>query len=424
MNSKKLIKDSVFALIIIFLVCLFIVLVAYPIIKSIVLNPENFNGSGYGMNSKFGNLNTIVPFNTISKSTDFKLFSLVNQIKYLPSKNPLDYVNTGTSAGIIHQTPKNYKNVILFSGLCDMILKQNGYTVWPHNLHAMKNDNLVTIHNNNNGHFNTIVTLLKTLKYTNNNINTILYDFRNINIDEIVQKLKAQLKKKSVIIAYDFGCVIANICISKLNSEEKALVDKYLLICPTIGGTAMTIRDYFSGSGEISPEFLTTNTSVLLSMPNQKFYSRPVMMYEGLGYNAKDLNVIMEKLGKPATLYKDLMKLQEASFQNPDVNCIIVANNEYNTPIAYDYGNSLQNGPKVYNMPNSTRSPNGDIHSNNTVEGIQENGDKVVPFNNIKELYKMWNTNNKCSLEIIQGKDHFTILKSYELALIIIATLK
>ena len=160
-----------------------------------------------------------------------------------------------TDKGIIPTTPEGYSNIILFSGLSDFILKQNNKEVWPRQYTSINNNNGVAVYNNNNGHFNTIVTLLQSLNYKESDkLNTILYDFRKLDLMQIHKQFKALLKNNTVIIAYDFGCTIANLCLQALkNTEELQKVSKFLLICPTIGGIPMTLRDYFSGNGSISP---------------------------------------------------------------------------------------------------------------------------------------------------------------------------
>jgi hypothetical protein len=106
---------------------------------------------------------------------------------------------------------------------------------------------------------------------------------------------------------------------------------------------------------------------------------------------------------------------------NPTVNCVIIASSQYATPMCYDFSNNLTQPPIRYSGLNNNQFPNSDIQHNGTVEGIQTQGDKVVPFSSILELKNLWG--NNCKLEIIRDKDHFTILKSYELALIIMANL-
>ena len=120
-------------------------------------------------------------------------------------------------------------------------------------------------------------------------------------------------------------------------------------------------------------------------------------------------------------LFNKLRTLQEESLMNPTVNCIIVASEQYPTPMCYDFSNNLTQPPVRYPARNNNQFPNSDIYNNGTFEGIQTRGDKVVPYSAIQQLKNMWG--NNCKVEIIRNKDHFTILKSYELALIIMANL-
>ena len=79
------------------------------------------------------------------------------------------------------------------------------------------------------------------------------------------------MKDVTVIIAYDFGAVVANICINNIPNNDqgnkiRSKISKLLLICPTIGGVPMTLRDYFSGNGILDPNIIQDFHSVLLSL--------------------------------------------------------------------------------------------------------------------------------------------------------------
>ena len=179
MFKNKILTLSLVALFVI----LVLVLIMFPLLKW--WTSENFfNGSGYGMNSRFGKINTLVPLNNINKSTDFKLFSLMSQIRFSFVKPPSNYDITGTREGIIARTGNKFKNIILFPGQSDYILRQNNTEVWPRNIQNINNSKSAVVYENNNGHFNTITTLLENLNYRNGDrLNTITYDFRNINFD-------------------------------------------------------------------------------------------------------------------------------------------------------------------------------------------------------------------------------------------------
>ena len=249
----------------------------------------------------------------------------------------------------------------------------------------------------------------------------MLYDFRNINDTTMNNLYKSFIDKlsngSSLIIAYDFGAVIANILINMLPANLKTKIKKLLLICPTIGGTPMTIRDYFSKDGPLIENY----DSVLLSMPDKKYYDLPVVIYNSLSYKCNNINELLKEENKPVKRYEELQKLKEISFKNPGVETIIVANDQFSTPICYNFRNDMKNSPERYLSHINNDFPNDDIYYNGTFEGISQRGDKVVLINVIQKLHKDWNKNSK--LEIIKDKDHFTILKSYELALIILANL-
>ena len=421
-------KNKIFTLSLIALfVTLVLVLIMFPLLKW--WTSENFfNGSGYGLNSKFGKVNTLVPLNNTSKSTDFKLFSLMSQIRFSFVKPPSNYDITGTREGIISRTGNKFKNIILFPGQSDYILRQNNTEVWPRNIQNINNSKSAVVYENNNGHFNTITTLLENLNYKNGDrLNTITYDFRNINFDYVFNKFMQYLKDDTVIIAYDFGAVVANICINNIPKNEQGVkmhskISKLLLICPTIGGVPMTLRDYFSGNGIIDPHTIQDYHSVLLSMPNKQIYDLPVAIFNSLSYNADNINVLMEQENKPSELFVSLRnKFQELSLQNPNVSTIIITSDQFSTPVSYNFRNNLRENPETYKPQNNNQFPLTDIQNNGNFEGLQAHGDRIVPISSINKLKQLWGDN--CKIELIKDKDHFTILKSYELALIILSNL-
>lgn len=416
-------NKSITILILVIILTITLLIILYPYIKNILT--DNFNGSGYGFNKNFGNINTLVPLNNVSKSTDFKLFSLMSQLKYGFIQPQNNYNITFTKKGIISNTNKNKKNIILFPGLSDYILKQNSSEVWPNNFNNIDNSKKASIFNNNSGHFNSITTLLENLNYKDKSkLNTITYDFRKLDFKHILAQFKRFLKEDTIIIAYDFGCVISNICINLLTEKDKKYINKFLLICPTIGGIPMTIRDYFSGNGIINPKIIESYDSVLLSMPNQQFYNEPIVLYNSLSYTGAPENIseLFKYEKKPFHLYEELLNTQSLSLNNPGVNCIIIANGQFNTPVSYNFKNDLTKPPERYFIKNNNKLPNDDIYNNDTVEGLQSKGDRIVPISNIYKLKQLWG--NNCNIELIKDKDHFTILKSYELALIITSVLQ
>ena len=190
----------------------------------------------------------------------------------------------------------------------------------------------------------------------------------------------------------------------------------------------MTLRDYFSGNSSISPELIKNYDSVLLSLPNQLLYENPVIIYNSVSYQCKDLPELFKIENKPIGKYLSFLEIQRLSLLCPPegITCIIVANNQYNTPVAYDYKNNLKENPVTYSPENNNKLPDGSIRSNQ-IEGLQTPGDGVVPISTILQLQKMWKQQGKnlpCTnyeLEIIKDFNHFTILKSYELALIIMS---
>lgn len=408
-----------------FLITLFIMIILFPFFMKLLGGQDNFtNASGYGLNNQFGEKTSITPLNIVSKATDFKLFSLVSQLKYSIIKPPSIKYITGTDDGIIEKPNNVNKNVILFSGCCDFKLKQDSIEVWPNNIGNLNNTKSAIVYNNNKGHFNTITTLLESIGYEDKeNMNTILYDFREFDLNKILEQFKRYLKPNTVVIAYDFGAVIANLCILAL--ENKEYISKFILISPTLGGTPITIRDYFSGNGIISPKMIENYYSILMSLPNENMlYNKPVVIYNSLSYNANSISELLKEENKPADLFKELMILQNLSLKNPGVPCIFVTNNEQQTPICYNYKNNLKEKPEMYKPLNNNKLPTTDIHNNGMHEGLQSFGDGIVPFENIQKIIQEWNkSQNNCYLEIIKDKDHFTILKSYELALVIVSNL-
>ena len=355
-------------------VTLVLVLIIFPLLKW--WTSENFfNGSGYGLNSRFGKINTLVPLNNTSKSTDFKLFSLMSQIRFSFVKPPSNYDITGTREGIISRTGNKFKNIILFPGQSDYILRQNNTEVWPRNIQNIDNSKSAIVYENNNGHFNTITTLFDNLNYRNGDrLNTITYDFRNINFDNVFNKFMQFLKDDTVIIAYDFGAVVANICINNFPNNEQGnkmrnKISKLLLICPTIGGVPMTLRDYFSGNRVLDPNIIQDYHSVLLSMPNKKLFDLQVAIFNSLSYNADNINALMDNENKPSELFINLRKqFQELSLQNPNVQTIIIASDQFSTPVSYNFINNLRESPETYKPQNNNQFPLTDIQNDGNFE--------------------------------------------------------
>jgi len=432
-NNNTLMYIGIFLVVV--LVISVVIFLLFPTLRDLFKDKFS-NASGYGINHNFGKMTTLIPLNKVSKSTDFKLLSLMSQIRF-KMINPLSLQQiTGTSDGIINRTPNKNANIILFPGLSDYILRQNGRKVWPKQYENMKNDKPAIVYENNKGHFNSITTLLENLKYVNGDkLNTITYDFRKMNFKQIFKQFSTYLKPNTIIIGYDFGCVVANMCINYLKkqkeeknpSKEHNYINKFIMICPTIGGIPITLRDYFSGNGIVDPLLIENYDSVLMSMPNKKFYEKPIAIYNSVSYNCNNIDELMKYQNKSSNtinLFTELVKTQELSFENPEVDCIIVGSQQFNTPIAYNFKNDLSQSPERYLPKNNNQHPNDDIHYNGTFEGLQTKGDRVVPISSILKLKEMWNNNkNTINVELIKDKDHFTILKSYELALIIMANI-
>lgn len=412
---------------------------------------DNFM-SGYGFDN-YARVKTIfIPLNEVSKSTDFKLFSLVTQLKYSINKPLSVLFKTGTKNGIVDKTPSEYSNIILFPGLADCIIRQNSKQIWPpgngtpststpstntisttsKSTTSKSTTNKSTtnkstpsttstsIYNNNKGHFNTITTLLEALGYKENSkLHTMVFDYRDFDINNIINEFKSNLTNNTVIIGYDFGCTIANLCIQSLSQIDKKMISKFLLICPTIGGVPLAIRDYMSGNGIIDPVSIYNNSSVLMSLPNENMYDKPIVIYNSVSYNSEHIPYLLKELKISHSKYLQLKQLQNLSLKNPGVKCIIVANNQFNTPISYNYKNNLRGKPETYLPENNTEAPSRIPEQ--IFEGLQAKGDSIVPIQSIINLKNMWGDN--CVVELIKDKDHFTILKSYELGLIITSIL-
>jgi len=398
-----------------------IILILVIIIFLIIIKNKFFDGfsnaSGYGfrllLNQNKSIFTSLVP---ISKSTDIKLLSFINQLKYSIIKPPNTLKYTGTEQGLISRTPKKYNNIILVPGLSDCILKQNNNIVWTENYKNIKKNIYTSKSTNKDGHFHSIRNILKSMNYfEGDKMNTLNYNFIDLNLEEIVDEFKNLLKENTVIIAYDFGCVIINLCIQYLTEKEKKLINKLLFICPTIGGVPLSLKEYFSGNGILSSEQVSKIDSCLLSFPNEKFHTNPVIIYNNISYKPDSIPTLIKN-----NLYKnfnmnDLLKLQENSFINPEIDTTIIGCSGYNTPTCYNYKNNLKELPERYLPKHSNK--NSSMIPFKTIEGLQTDGDSVVSLKSIKHLHSLWNKN--CNLEIINSHDHYTILKSYELGLMI-----
>ena len=161
------------------------------------------------------NVSSIIPHNLITKSTDFKLLSLVNQLKYRFIQPEPSILRTNTDQGLIANGIQSYSNMIIFPGNADYQLHQDKALIWPRELQTdFDKDKYFTVSPNSDGHLNPIYTLLNSLHYKEGtNLHTITYNFINFNIHSIIKQLKSFIQSNTVIIAYDFGCIMANICI-------------------------------------------------------------------------------------------------------------------------------------------------------------------------------------------------------------------
>ena len=425
--NKKIIWNGFLILLSIIIIIILVVLICQN--SKISYFQNIISGYGFGqIPSNDTNLSpsVIIPNNLVTKSTDFKLLSLINQLKYNILQPKSNYKFTGTSQGIIstgNSENKQYANIVIIPGNADYILKQNNRQVYPSDILSIESGIYTSVYKNDDGHMNTINELLKTLNYKEGyKLNTLVYDFRKFEIDELRKQFKFYLKENTLILAYDFGCIISNLIINDLSTEDQSKISKLLYICPTIGGVALSVKDYFE---QIKLNNHREYQSLLMSLPINDFYDRPITIYNSIGYRADDLKEIMNKLNidSDKKSNEDFMKnidkmnkLSKKAFIKPEkIQCIIICNNQYDTPVAYNYKNDLTAMPEAY-LPENNNKNRASI-PDKVLIGLQVPGDQVVPFSNIEKLQKFWN----CQVEIIQNKNHFSILKSYELALIIVS---
>ena len=333
----------------------------------------------------------------VYKSQDFNTFGLINKLKYGIIKYKNQIINNN---GISLKSLNEYKNIIIIPGLGDCILKQNNEIVWPINCKNINKYNYTSVHINNNSHLQSIINLFNSLNYKSDKLNILVYDFINFNILKIVTMFKQLIKENTIIIAYDFGAVVANLCIQKLSSNEKNKIKNLLYICPTIGGVPLAIREYLNGNKIIDAKSTQNIDTNILSLPNKYIYNEPVIIYNKIKYSSNNLNELIKENLNSDFDNIDSLKLQEESLKNPNINTIIIGSDGYNTPICYDYENNLMN-LKEQNL-----------------NKFQVNGDSVVPLQNLTKLTSLWS--NNCKLEIIKNKNHYSILKCYELHIIIL----
>ena len=134
----------------IFIIILVVTVLFLLIFKNNTLNLfESFNGSGYGFRKEFSENTTFIPLNNITKSTDFNLLSFINQLKSQIIKDNSNYDITKTEQGIISKTSQDYPNIIIFPGMSDIKIKENGVEIWPNG----KSDKLNEIFDNNNNNY-------------------------------------------------------------------------------------------------------------------------------------------------------------------------------------------------------------------------------------------------------------------------------
>ena len=161
-------------------------------------------------------------------------------------------------------------------------------------------------------------------------------------------------------------------------------------------------EDFYTSSNDIINNNSTQNIdTTLLSFPNKQIYNNPVIIYNKIKYSSNNLsNLIKTNLNEDFD-NSECLKIQEESLKNPKVNTIIIGSTGYNTPLCYDYMNNLRDTPKKYSISNYINTPN----NNNLIEGLQVNGDLVVPTDNLYKLQSLWGDN--CKLEILKYKSLF-----------------
>lgn len=418
---------------------------------------ENFNGSGFGFRKSFTENSIFIPLNDVSKSTDFKLLSYINQLKNQILKDEPNYKITKTEQGIIPHSSKNLNNIIVFPGLSDVIISQNNNTIWPIGKKTeLINDKYKSIVPNNNGHFKTLYYILENNGYKNINnltlqlrqnqnkltkitnqskVNTITYNFYDLNLDEIKNQFEAILEnyiknknKKTVIIGYDSGCIIANLCILYIKTKKPELydlIDKNIYISPTFGGTALSIKEYINAFKN-NEAYKYNSDELFLNLPIDSFYDKPVIIYNSLGYNSNNIINVFEilngKSDNKKEKFKHFQELHKYSLNNTGIKTLILFSEEdknNQTPICYNYKKDLLQPPERYYLPNNNKTASYETIENpeGTIEGLTEDGDQIVPIKNILNLKKLWGDN--CEIIKIKNKNHFTILKSYELALLL-----
>ena len=335
------------------------------------------------------------PLVRISKSQDFNTFGLINKIRFGIFKPNHESVSYGEN-GLIFKSPKQYNNIIIIPGLGDSILKQDNNIVWPINCKNINKYNYTSVHLNNHSHMSTIIKLLRVLNYNEDRLNTLVYDFINFDISKILLTFKELLKNNTTIIAYDFGAVVANLCIQQLSKEEKSKINNLLLICPTIGGVPLAIKEYLNGDEIIDKNSTQNIDTTLLSFPNKEMYTDPVVLYNSVKYNSDNIYKLIKTNLNEDFNNEEFIKLQEESLKNPEVDTVIIGSDGFNTSVCYNYKNNLRELP----------------------ESLETNGDLIVPLDNIKSLQKKWSSN--CKLELIKDKNHYSILKCNELCYIIL----
>ena len=371
--------------------------------------------SGYGLMQNHTS-SVFVPLNRINPGTDFKLLSLIKQLEYQVFKPPNNLIYTETEKGILAGTPKVYSNVIIIPGLGDSIMKVDNKQIWPplyNNTDSKEsdlNDLSPEIFNNYNGHLSTILSLLYSMNYKmGDKLNILNYNFDKINFEELYRQFTSCLTQNTVIIAYDFGCVLGNVLLQKLNKNLKINVKHYLCICPTIGGVPKAIKDYLEIKTSKSSKCPIRQNSLglLLSLPNKKMYKECLIEYNKVSYTADNLSDIIG--------VNNNNELVDISYINPGVNTILIGCKGKPTVIKYKYKELVKSPEKVLPKYNNA-GPEKEY-----LEGITVDGDSLVPIDNLYKLYSVWKSN--CKLEVFKELNHYDILKSYELGLIIVSVL-
>lgn len=219
------------------------------------------------------------------------------------------------------------------------------------------------------------------------------YDFRklpdpstfaeyNTELRNLIETCVSQTGLPAVIISHDLGSQVANGFLTKMPKEWKdTYVSELHVVSGTFGGCPKALRTIMSGDAKdpILREAYKNFGGLLWMLPCPELYGDiPLVRYRGVGYSAKDIPMLLgyAKCAEASEIYQKIVHpAQMESMRAPGVPVYVYSGNNVPTESNYVYERSLTESP-VLGVPvqNNELPWSTDSHY-----PTQFNGDGTMP---------------------------------------------